>query len=241
MSLLDTISIIEDSSSLQMPKSFKQLPPLYDVIKREIENTVGLFNPDHLNKTKSHIEFYSSNPILDAYFSDLSLPVNAAVFKKEFFYSLISGIYIDTIPAEIVAILHFALQKYKTPNKSLVALDKSRFNVCLKNRYHTDGGYIKKALDLLCGYNTELVSTNKCVVTNKDTVEIYISNIDDILMCSTSIRSVLTHPDDYTNLYYDSERGIVLGENRIALRTILHPYGIAKNDLDLRKVGSEFG
>ena len=81
-----------------------------------------------------------------------------------------------------------------------------------------------------------LVTKVRPLVTNNGVVEIYIENINDILLCNESIRDILTDVNDVSDLWYSKEKGIVIGEREIPLRTLIHSFGIIDDDLDLRRV-----
>jgi hypothetical protein len=106
----------------------------------------------------------------------------------------------------------------------------------LTQQFHDNPKIMKEIIDELWGYEVNLVTKVRPMVTNDDIVEIYIDNLNSIVLCNPSIRDILTSVSDVESLWYSKEKGIVVGESEIPLRTMIQSFGIVKNDLDLRKV-----
>lgn len=235
MKLTEINNIILGNTVLPLSSKFKELPDYTDEIKKSLKLFEGLYNKQHFQSTKSHTEFYEANPMLDAAMTD-TYGKEVQVFKKEWFYSILCETYIPHVPSELTSILVLTRRECESPNQMVAALDKSKMRKYLSQRYHNNVKIIKEIIDSLWGYEVNLVTDVRPMVTNSEVVEIYISNINSILLCDISIRDILTDSSDIESLKYTSEKGIVLGDSDIPLRTLIQSFGIVKNDLDLRKV-----
>lgn len=204
-----------------------------EMIKQAIVEFDGIYDKSHLKKTQSRVEFYSGNPMLDACIDDYCrrFSLNKSTFKKEFFYSLISGVYVPHIPSELTAMAVFSKNKYFTPNRTIDKMDRS-----VLSKYICDKGVVKTLLDVLFGYKVNLITSVRPMVSNNGIVEIYIANIDGVLLCNEGIREILSDISDIKSLAYSKEKGVVVGKNEVPLRTLIHSFGITEDDMDLRSV-----
>lgn len=235
MTLLDINEVILGNVELPMDSKIDQYKDLTEDIEKAIELCEGLYNKDHLNLTKSHTEFYQANPLMDAWIDDWK-GKDSKLFKKELFYTMICGLYIPKVPSELTALITLTSRVFKTPNKTIEALDKARLKKYVTSQFNEDKDIIKDILDKVFGYEVNLVTKVRPIVTNKENTEVYISNIDSILLCKNNIRDILTDVNDISNLYYDKEKGVVLGDSGVPLRTLINKFGIVRNDMDLREV-----
>lgn len=233
MNLLDINKIILGDSPLEIPNDFKPYPDYGKELKELFKLAANYTNIETVRRTQSNVEFYESLPLLSALISDLTKKDRA--LKKELFYAMYLGFYIPGVPSELVAMIQYTISKAKTPNRTISSLDSSKFSKYLKTPFSSDPKIIKKVIDTLFGYETQLLSSQLCV-ENKDVVEIYISNIDQVLLCNTSIRNKFNDVHDFSKLSYDKNLGVVLGESKIPLRTLINVYGICTDDMDLRSV-----
>lgn len=240
MKLTEINDIILGNVDLPVRKKFKELPDLTNSINEAIRLCDGLYNKSHFipkPQTLSYTEFYTANPLMDAFISDWwSGEVDTRTFKKELFYSMVAGVYVPTVPSELTALFVLTRREYDTPNKMISALDKSHMKSYLDKQIHSNKRIMKELLDKIWGYEVNLVTKERPMVTNKDAVEIYIDNINDILVCNENIKDILTNVDDIKDLRYSTEKGIVLGDSEIPLRTLIQTFGITDDDLDLRRV-----
>lgn len=235
MKLTEINDIILGNTILTKSPKFKDLPDYSSEFKKAFDMFEGLYNKQHFSSTMSHTEFFESNPMLNAAMDD-EYGQDSKVFKKEWFYSTLCETYIPGVPSELTAILVLTRRKCESPNQMIAALDKSKMRKYLTNQCHNNPKIMKEIIDELWGYEVSLVTDVRPMVTNGDTVEIYISNVNSILLCNTSIRDILTDASDIESLQYTSDKGIVLGDSGIPLRTLIQSFGIVKNDLDLRRV-----
>lgn len=237
MKLTDINNVILGNVELPKNPRFQNYPDLTDEIKDAIVKCEGLYNKEHFTQTMSHTEFYEANPLMDAFLSDYR-KIDSRMFKKELFYTMLCETYIPSIPSELTAMLVLTRRKCETPNKMIAALDKSKLKKYVTQQIHENPKIIKEVIDKIWGYEVNLVTSIRRMVTNNGVVEIYIDNINDILLCNPSIRDILSDVDDVQNLWYSKDKGIVIGDNEIPLRTVINSFGIVKNDLDLRRVFS---
>lgn len=236
MKLIDINDII--LGNIELPKStrFKEYPDYTEDINEALYMCDGLYNKEHLSQTMSHTEFYEFNPLMDARLSDWKKSDNANIFKKELFYAMLCETYIPTVPTELVALFVMTRRKSESPNQMISALDKSKFKRYVTQQFHSNKTIMKDILDEIWGYNVNLVTRDRPIVNNGDIVEIYIDNINEILLCNPSIRDILNNVEDVKGLWYSKDKGIVVGDSEIPLRTLIQSFGIVKNDLDLRRV-----
>lgn len=224
--------------NVELPRNERngEYPDWSSEIKSAIQACDGLYDKSHLQKTSSHTEFYAANPMMDAFISDWWNKPNDRLFKKELFYAMLCEVYVPHIPSELTALFVKTRAACETPNKMIASLDKSRMKKYLTQGFSSDSTMMKQLLDRLWGYDVSLVTKVRPLVTNNGVVEIYIENINDILLCNESIRDILTDVNDVYDLWYSKDKGIVIGEREIPLRTLIHSFGITEDDLDLRRV-----
>lgn len=234
MKLTEVNEILLGNVDLSTGPRFKDLPDYTEDIKQALNQFNGLYNREHLGQTMSHVEFYEANPMFDYALSDFK--PNDKVFKKELFYAMLCGTYVQTIPTELVALFVFTRRSCVSPNQMVSALDKTRMKKYLTQRYNHDPKYMKNLLNVIWGYDVNLVTKARLMVTNGNIVEVYIDNINDILLCNMDIRDILSDVNDVANLWYSKEKGIVIGDAEVPLRTLIQSFGIVKDDLDLREV-----
>lgn len=233
MLITEMNKLILSSESLPMNSKYKDYVGLADEIKECIDLCNGYFNPNHFNLTRSSNEFYDANPVMSSIIKDV-YGDRAKLIRDEVFYSLLCGTYIDGIPSELTALLDLTRREAITPNRMVASLDKLRFNKYMTECYNEDPTYIKKVIDQLWGYNVNLLTDVRRMVVNNDIVEIFIENINDVLLCNKNIHSVLSNVDEIENLSYNNNGVVCDGD--IPLRTLINRFGIVENDLDLRKV-----
>lgn len=235
MKLTEINDIILGNTVLPKSPKFKELPDYSKEFNKAFEMFEGLYNKQHFSSTMSHTEFYEANPLLNAAMDD-AYGSDSKVFKKEWFYSVLCESYIPGVPSELTAAFVLTRRKSESPNQMVAALDKSKMRKYLAQQSHSNPKIMKEIMDELWGYEVNLVTDVRPMVANGETVEIYINNINSILLCNESIRDILTDAADIESLKYTSDKGIVLGDSGIPLRTLINSFGIVKNDLDLRKV-----
>lgn len=224
--------------NVELPKSkINNISEDYsDKIKEAIELCDGLYDKNHINQTFSHNEFYDANPMMYCFIKDWYKEGNVQVFMKELFYSMLCGLYVPGVPSELTALFVLTRRQVETPNKMIAALDKSRLKRYLCSPISDNPRIMKELLDTIWGYDVQLVTSLRPSVTNKGVVEVYIDNINDVLLCDESIKDILTDVRDFKDLWYSKDKGVVLGDKEIPLRTLIHSFGIVDDDLDLRKV-----
>lgn len=238
MKITEINDIILGNVELDKPSRFVEFKDYSGYIKEIIPTCVGLFNCGHLTKTRTHTEFYEANPLLDCFISDYYKENDVKQFKKELFYAMLCGAYVPKVPGELTALFVMTRREVESPNKMIAALDKSRMKKYLTVAFSNNKYIMKELLDLVWGFDVQLVTNVRPSVTNRGIVEIYIDNINDILLCNEGIKDILTDVRDFNDLWYSKEKGIVIGEKEVPLRTLIHSYGITEDDLDLRKVFS---
>src|SRR5690554_1770781 len=122
MKLIDINDIILGNVELPKGSKFRTYPDYTNDINEAITMCEGLYNKDHFTQTMSHVEFYESNPIMDAVLSDWKSSLESKIFKKELFYSILCGTYIPTVPSELTALLTITRRRCETPNQMIAAL-----------------------------------------------------------------------------------------------------------------------
>lgn len=236
MKIIEINNIILGNVELPKTHNYDVVIDYTNDILEAIDTFDGLYNKVHLQKTLSHKEFYESNPILDNAITDWYSKSNVRAFKKELFYSMVCGTYIPEVSTELTALFFLTKRASVSPNKMIAALDKSRMKKYLTQQFHPNKRVMKEVLDKIWGYDVQLLTELRPSVDNNGITEIYIDNINDVLICNNSIRNILVNTEDISKLWYSKEKGIVIGDKQIPLRTLIHPYGITMNDLDLREV-----
>lgn len=223
--------------NVEIPKDIKY--KLYPDYSKDIEYALsacnGLYEKEHLRKTKSYIEFYNANPMLEAFIKDLH-PKDFSMFSKELFYSMLCEVYVPCIPTELVALFLLSRKTSVSPNRMMASIDRRVFKNYMTLNWHNDKQILKKLIDNIWKMDVNLVTKDRPMVINNNIVEIYVSNIDDILLCNSSVLDVLHSTEDVKSLSYSNNLGVVVGDTEVPLRTLINKYIIVRNDLDLREV-----
>ncbi len=236
MNLIDINNIILGNKIIEVKQS-NIIKNYYSDIIYCLSNFSSYCNIKHMDGTKSYKEFYESNPMFDAIISDY-IGKNDNKFKKELFFSMVCNCYIEGYSMEFVALLKKAIKECKSPNRAIRSIDKSKMEKFLLNPCNDDPKYIKNLLDYLYGYNVNLITEFNIMVTNKNIVEIYIDNVDNVLLANESIKTVLTSVDDIKDLFYDKNKGVIIKNGGVILRKLIDTFGIVTDDMDLRTVVS---
>lgn len=236
MKLTEINKIILGEVELEKSARYKQLPDYTDKIAEALEIGNGIYNKRHLTETRSHTEFYEHNPLFEAAIDDWNKDKDKREFKKELFYAMLCETYIPHVPTELVALFVLTRRVSETPNKMILALDRSKMKRYLTQVTTDSNKVMKDLLDEVWGYDVNLLTENRRMVNNKGVMEIYIENIDDVLLCNPTITSILRDAEDVSKLTYDKDKGVLVGENGIPLRVLIQSFGITRNDLDLRSM-----
>lgn len=235
------LDLTERILTARSTKGYKEVKSVLDridyteVISEVLELFGDLFDRDHLKSTYSSTEFYTANPLFDeaikAYRKD------HAVLKSDLFYSMKSGIYIPHVPSELVATINYAKSKYNTPNKMLLAIDNLRISKFLNMRLSTDDSItVKSVIDTIFGYSVDLLTRTNLLASNRDFVEVYISNINNVLIAPTELKERIADMEDLLNIEYNEDVGVIIKGYTHPIRGMIGMYGITEDDLDLRKV-----
>lgn len=177
-------------------------------------------------ETESYIEFFETFSV----FRDL-LPKEV---REDVFYSVKLGYSFTDIPARLVYIIKKAISEYDSPNLALINVNINTWGRFLKKGTLPEGVTIKTVVENVLGHEYTAISSFNRKAKYRDWYEIYVENIDTVILVPEPIANLIDSLDDLKHLEYIQDKGICLYEKPI--RVLSNYIGLTKSDLDLRKV-----
>jgi len=175
--------------------------------------------------TESVKEFTDACPIVKAFFKREVL--------EEVFYATKAGYFFEGVPSRLTYLLKKALQSYDTPNKALASINGSRLIPYLKQGILPEGVTVKTVVNNICGYDVRLLTEAKLAVQNMNTIEVYVPNVDMVLVLPKEYENAVGSRSDLETVYYEKGRGVLIRGQ--LFRTMYGKLGITRTDFDLRE------
>lgn len=180
----------------------------------------------YFNTTDDANTFYSLFP----YIKDIIGKVNCV----EIFYACKLGYYVKGVPSKLIWIINKMSKLYEGPCVNAMIKSASQFikSYC-NNSYKVDGDImtIKDIIESNLKYRINLI-TEEVPMVNYDTFsEIYVENVDRVLLVPKNIASLISL-QDCKDISYIKDKGVCIKD--IPIRTLGNRLGITKNDFDLR-------
>jgi hypothetical protein len=181
-----------------------------------------------LASTDNAAEFYSAYPILK------SLPYDSETRTELFYAAKLGKIYTD-IPCRLVYLVSMALRKTPSPNRAFAVLKET--NALYK--YLAPGAIknnitIKQIVEDILKKEIKTVTAARRKVKYQDFYEIYVENIDNVVLVPEGIAECIDSHNDLKAVNYVEEKGVCVYDTPI--RTLGGYFGITKNEFDLREV-----
>lgn len=175
--------------------------------------------------TESVKEFTDACPVVKAFFKREVL--------EEVFYATKAGYFFEGVPSRLTYLLKKALQSYDTPNKALASINGSRLLPYLKQGILPEGVTVRTVINNICGYDVRLLTEAKLAVQNMNTIEVYVPDVDMVLVLPKEYEGVVGCRSDLETVCYEKDRGVLIRGQ--LFRTMYGKLGITRDDFDLRK------
>lgn len=175
--------------------------------------------------TESSSEFLSACPIITTFLGKKDV-------VEEVFYAMKNGYIYQGVPAKLTYLVKKALQLYDTPNKAISMISQSSLLPYLRKETLPMGITVKAVIDNICGYETKLLLDSVRAVTNQSCIEVYVPNVDTVLVLPMEYTSVIQSREDLETVAMTPEGVTIRGH---LFRTMFGKTGITKSDFDLRE------
>lgn len=218
------MDLLDITRQLNKTGANKEVILTEDILNQYIE-ALGpvLINQGSFEFNPSIRKFVPAMPILDK-------SIDSKVLV-EFKHAINNGVLFEGIPGEFVYYVKLAIKHRLTPNKALMYMPASFW----KEIFEKDIKNLKEVMNSIYGYNVSLLSSARPYVLNKDTYEVYIPNIDNVLIINKDDIPEDLHMTSFENVFYNKEDGVHIGgEAGPLLRELVNPIAYAVDDLDLR-------
>ncbi|MBQ2885880.1 MAG: hypothetical protein IJE43_19315 [Alphaproteobacteria bacterium] len=179
---------------------------------------------ESFNKTDSAKEFYEAFELFRKI-----IPDNV---KEDAFYSAKVGYYFEGVPSKLVYILKQAISKGATPSLALQSVSPLVWGRFLKEGSLPEGITIKDVLESIYGYEVQLLSKSQKKIQYSDYSEIYVENVDKIVLLPNDIADQFASIDDLSSIKYVPKKGVCFEE--MPLRFFNGRKGITLDEFDLR-------
>lgn len=228
MTLLEFNKVVEGKKKIG-----EEVKPVKTVTVGELEEFRKYLSIDEsmmpaLNSTDNAAEFYASYPILSG------LPYDSET-RTELFYAMKLGKVYTDIPCKLVYLISMALYKTPSPNRAFIALRDSNavYKYLMPGALKNDITIKQIAEDILKREVKTLTAARR-KVKYQDFYEIYVENIDNVVIVPESIAENIESHSDLKAVSFIEEKGVCVYD--VPLRTLGGYYGITKSEFDLREV-----
>ena len=187
--------------------------------------SVNPANRDFLNRTETASEFYEHVELADKYIDK--------EIKEDAFYAAKLGFFYAGVPSKLVYILRKAIRKYQSPNLALSAIDVRTISKYLKEGALPEGITIKNVIESILGRQCELLTSYRRKVKFKDWYEVYVPDVDRVLLLPEDLAKHIESLEDLENINYRKDVGVCVYD--IPIRTMGNKVGVTVDEFDLRK------
>lgn len=165
-----------------------------------------------------------------------------AEYREDVFYAIRLGYTMDGIPSKLVTILQKAKAIHNYPNVALSMIPEEELSVFSQDGILPVGITITDVVCNVWKSDIKIMSPYRKRVEHAKDVEVYVENkidngkeslFDTVILLPKDISDTM-QDRDITNIIYDTEKGIILGDT--ILRKVNGRFGITKSDIDMRGV-----
>lgn len=174
--------------------------------------------------TESAREFYSLAPDVKKVLGDDA---------EEVFYTAKLGYSMEGAPARLVYILQKALRKYDMPNVAISSIPESLLTPFIGKGAIGEGITIKHIVQNILGHTYESLLKSKLAAYNNDAFEVYVADVDRVIILPKEYEDVLKSLSDLQTVCYDKVKGVCMCG--MPFRTMKGHYGITEDEFDLRR------
>lgn len=227
MTLLELNAIVE-GKTVDNTVKFKE----YKENENLVENTVSFLKILHMNEkalkafthTESEAEFYKAYKEAKEFVKDTT----------DVFYTAKLGYFYEGVPARLTYLIQKAAKTYDGPNNVVAALAHSleMRAFCGKDCIGKNVT-IKSVVESFVGMKYRSIEKGMYAVRFKDFFEVYVENVDKVLLLPEDYERYLRNEDDVVTVEYVDNLGVCMhGE---PMRTFNGRLGITEDDFDLRR------
>lgn len=177
-----------------------------------------------LKHTESADEFYEAFEIFRECVPDEK--------KEELFYGMKLGYILEGVPSKLIYILRKAMHEKPTPTLAMQSINPLVWQSLLRYRL-PQGTCIHDIMDELHGDRVMLINPACRMIEYEDFAEIYVENVDRIVLVPADITRFVCDPRDLMRVQYLPGRGVCVGD--APLRTMNNRVGVTLDEFDLRE------
>ena len=192
---------------------------------KNILNVSNIYT-SNMNMTEDYKEFFQAFELFRNVF-----PEN---LQEDIFYAAKLGFHFKGVPSKLVYLLKKSISTYTSPNVAVSAINRMAWGRFLKRGSIQDGITIKTVIDNLLGEAYTPLSEHRRKVKYRDWYEVYVENVDRVVLLNEEIARSIDSLDDLRNVKFSEEKGVLVYDSPLR---VIGPYvGIINDDFDLRKV-----
>lgn len=180
---------------------------------------------DFFMKTETASEFYEHVELAEKYIDK--------EIKEDVFYAAKLGFFYEGIPSKLVYILRKAIRKYQSPNLALTAIDTRLIAKYLKPGALPEGITIKQVIESILGKSFDLITQYRRKVRYRDWYEVYVPNVDRVILLPNDLAQLIESLDDLENVNYKKDVGVCVYD--IPIRIMGSKVGVTTDEFDLRE------
>ena len=200
----------------------------------ELSENVELFRELLLSNTK-YDNIFNKTDIPKVFYD--ACPLFQQVFPSrlqiEVFYATKLGFIYENVPSKLVYLLRLALKLTESPNLAIQALDEKQLAPYLKEEALPRDVTIKQIMANLLGTDFSLLTDTKRKVKYKDFYEVYVENVDRVILLPEDLAGYISSFEDLQNVNYKHDIGVCVYDTPI--RTLGGRVGITFHEYDLRR------
>lgn len=175
--------------------------------------------------TENASEFYDSVELLK--------DTTPKAKREDIFYAAKLGFFYDGVPSKLVYLLKKSMKVNPSPNAVLSSILPSTLEAYVKVGALREGITVKTVLENLYGRPVTLFSDSIKKVDYDDFSEIYVANVDRVVLVPKDIAEKIVSIEDIENVQYVPDVGVCVGD--IPLRVMGDRCGITYKEFDLRE------
>ncbi len=178
------------------------------------------------SQTEDYKEFYEAFELFDkAFHKNL---------KEDVFFAAKLGCIFEGVPSRLAFIIKKALRENPTNNTAIESIDERTFGSYLKKGSLPEGITILDVIEQLVGSSVQLISSHRRKVENRDgSYDIYVQNVDRIVIVPKDIGDMINSLEDLKNINYRKGIGVCIDDT--PLRTLNGRVGVTVKEYDLRE------
>lgn len=160
--------------------------------------------------------------------------------QTDVFYATKMSYILEGVPSKLAYLLRKAIRSDKTEenlprgvNEAILSIGYTSWGKFLKKGSLAGDLTVKDVIDVIVGRDCTLISDSVRKVVYEDYAEIYVQNVDRVVLVPKDIADQINSMEDLCNIQYKQGVGVCVGD--FPLRIMNGRIGVTKNEFDLRE------